>query len=192
MEPLSAFVLTAAFIATVPTTRRPAWDADYESTTRETLTIATSTLPLLPTPDSIATPSTQEHLDLTFEQSFSPSELLKREVLTYAEFGDGWNGDGTFGPSIDAIKTALEFIHAIPSRLPLPRPMLSSNGEIGLYWGFDGGYAEATFESNGKIVFFSRSNDGVERFDDWLEAGNLDSNWFWGSIGVLDVIAKAA
>lgn len=192
MEPLSTFVLTAAFIAAVPATRRPTWEVESASTVQKEFVIESSKLSLLPTPKSIATPETQEYLNLSAVQYLSPCELLKREVLTYAEYEDGWNGEYSFGPAAEAIKSATDFIEAVPSRLPLPRPMLSSTGEIGLYWGLDGGYAEVTFESTGEIVFFSRSNDGFERFEENLTIDKLDNNWFWSTLGTLDVVAKAA
>ena len=115
-----------------------------------------------------------------------------REVLAYGEFADGWNGVGTKAPTLEAIDAATAFINAVPARLPLPRPMLSSNGEIGLYWGLDGGYAEATFERNGDFAFFSRATYGEENFVEGLTITALSDNWFWGAIGPFDVIADAA
>ena len=64
--------------------------------------------------------------------------------------------------------------------------MISDSGEVGLYWDLDGGYAEASFDRALELAFFSRDNDGIERFDDHLTLTNLDTAWFWRMIGPLD------
>ena len=87
----------------------------------------------------------------------NPRESLKREIVAYGQYDHDWNGPNTVGPTFDQIKAANSFVEAIPARLPLPRPMLSFNGEIGLYWDVSGGYAEASFKSDGNMSFFSRT-----------------------------------
>ncbi|MDD2892893.1 MAG: hypothetical protein PHF20_03090 [Halothiobacillaceae bacterium] len=192
MEPLSTLVLTAAFLATAPATRQPRWVWETVSDIRSELNFGVNTQFLLPTPATIATPETQDSLSVPVVQALSPKELLMREVLTYSEFADGWNGVGSKGPTQQATKAATMFIDAVPAQLPLPRPMLSSNGEIGIYWGLEGGYVEATFEPTGKFTFFSRDTNGKERFNEGLKIADLSDNWFWEAIGYLDVIAEAA
>jgi hypothetical protein len=81
----------------------------------------------------------------------------------------------------------LRFVDAIPSRLPLPRPMLSSSGELALYWNFITGYAEVSFDSFGKATFFSRDEDGLERFNEAIAIDQMSEAWFWAAIGPLDL-----
>jgi hypothetical protein len=120
----------------------------------------------------------------------SPREWLKLETAEY--LGSSRAVHEGVAPSTDAMNAALSFIDAIPARLPLPRPMLSSSGELGLYWDLPLGYAEACFESDGAVVFFSRSDEGMEHFEESLKVENLDSRWFWGTLGQLDEMQPKA
>jgi len=192
MEPLSTLVLTAAFLANAPATLQPKWVPEAVFATRSELNVHVSTQFFLPTPETIAKPKTQEVLGSPFVPSSSPKELLMREILTYGEFADGWNGEGTNGSTQQATDAATMFVSAVPAWLPLPRPMLSSNGEIGIYWGLEGGYAEATFEPTGGVTFFSRDTQGRECFSEDLKVADLSDNWFWEAIGHLDVVTVAA
>lgn len=192
MEPLSTFILTAALRAITPATREPELVKETVYDTCSEPNVGVSTQFLLPMSETIATPTAQEVFGVSSPQALSPKELLMREVLSYGEFVDGRNGEGTEGPTQKAMDAATVFISAVPARLPLPRPMLSSNGEIGIYWRLEGGYAEATFEPTGKFVFFSRDTHGIEYFSEDLKTADLSDNWFWRVIGHLDIVADAA
>ena len=192
MEPLSAFVLASTFFV-APATRRPTWELTSEMLLQSESRLGDSTQFLLEIPANIASPATKwGATESAIGQQLSPRELLMREVLSYPDCEDDWNGEGTLGPSQHAVDAATAFINAIPARLPLPRPMLSADGEIGLYWALGGGYAEVTFNASGEIVFFSRSNNGVERYDDQLNVALLNDAWFWAELGPIDSVAQAA
>ena len=76
MEPLSTLVLTAAFLATAPATRRPMWAWEPAPDTRNELSIRSSTQFLLPTPETIATPKTQKALDVPPVKHRAPKNHL--------------------------------------------------------------------------------------------------------------------
>lgn len=138
---------------------------------------------------AISTPASVFQIDApTFAASpyVSPQEALKLEVVGYGEYQDGWNGLGSIGPSRSAISAALGVLDLLPGRLPLPRPMLSSDGELGLYWDLLNGYAEICFDADGSLTFFSRQNDGKESFAEGVDSLTLDALWYWSHIGPLE------
>lgn len=188
MEPVSTFFLAAAMLASAPATRRPTWDMESTAFERSNKSVGATEF-LIPSDASgeIAVPITSALIaasQVLDQRTDSPREWLKLET---AEYSEGPNGrDANAAPSIKAMNAALSFIDAIPGQLPLPRPMLSSSGELGLYWDLPLGYAEACFEPDGTVVFFSRSDDGIERFEDSLKIPELDSRWFWETLGQLD------
>lgn len=195
MEPVSAFIIAGVMLVTAPATRRQEV-IPSETTFRNQKYIDSRTEFVLPAGWSgMGTPKTQSLIKVSNYEGRSaviPRELLKREIVAYAQYDDGWNGSDTIGPTSGQITATNAFIEAIPARLPLPRPMLSSNGEIGLYWDLSGGYAEASFESDGNIAFFSRTRLGKESFQDGIQLKSIDDNWFWGAVGSLDLLEAVA
>jgi hypothetical protein len=182
MEPISTLVLAAAFLVTAPATRLNIWEVPSRGSEKSRVS---RTKYILPTAEVVTTDEYAQVLNIDSPVT-SPREMLKIEVSAYSSLLDGWNGPHTIAPGHVVTDAALQFIDAIPSRLPLPRPMLSSSGEVGLYWDFVAGYAEASFDSFGTAAFFSRDEDGHERFDEAIEIGQLDEMWFWTAIGPLD------
>jgi hypothetical protein len=195
MEPISTLVLTAAFLVAAPATRRPQWEIE-SLRPKVALASATKTSYLFADSSTNATiPSTCElfKVEPQFKlPSISPRELLKREILTYSDFGSNWDGVDSAEPSQIAIQEMLAFIDAIPSRLSLPRPMISSSGEIGVYWDLRNGYAEVSFDSKGVALFFSRTDQGEEQFKENLTVNTLDDNWFWRAIYPMDSVEEMA
>lgn len=194
MEPVSTFVLAVAMLASAPITRRPTWD--YEPPVIDRLHVADgATVFLIPNDLSgeATAPLTSSLIAggrSGIQGSVSPKEWLKLEVAEY--MGVASAADGGVKPFVEAMNSALIFIDAIPSRLPLPRPMLSASGELGLYWDLPLGYAEASFESDGSVVFFSRNDDGVEHFQESLKVQSLNTDWFWNNLGELDEMQPQA
>lgn len=194
MEPVSTFILAVAMLASAPATRRPSWDIEPPTFLRLNSSAGRTEF-LIPSGVSgeANMPATSSLVTASYlggQRTISPREWLKLETAEYLENASGL--DPGVMPSIEAISAALSFIDAIPARLPLPRPMLSSSGEFGLYWDLPLGYAEAGFESDGTVVFFSRSDEGNERFAESLKVPELDSHWFWENLGPLDEMQKQA
>lgn len=189
MEPVTTFALTVALLGAVPATQRSV--AELQSgragVVGEPLA-GSSILAVLPGPAAETTRFLEffGQEQLAPQSLISPQELLKREVAAYRDLGVGWNGPDFSLPNSRAIDAALGFLEGLPSRLPLPRPMLSHDGELGLYWDLVGGYAEVSFDPDGALTYFSRSKDGEERFQEGIAVPTLGSEWYWESIGSLD------
>lgn len=189
MEPISTLVLTAAFLAAAPATRKPSWELELFHSQAGVLVEGKSTTILLGDIPGALQPQTEIRIDTRANAQsgiLSPRELLKREVSAYSDLSDGWNGDGSVPPSGLQLQIGLQFAEGIPAHLPLPRPMLSSMGEFGFYWDLEGGYAEFSIEADGRGTFFSRDRAGKERFQEDLAIEDLRPEWFWTSLGSLD------
>ncbi len=190
MEPVSTLIVVAAFLIPAAPTRRLIWEESAEATPKVLHVEEKYTFkPLSP---GVSNPSTNH---LLYESSLVPTisgrEQLRRETKTYSSLKPEWDGPDSALPSVLSMDTALRLIDGVPSRLPLPRPMLSFDGELGLYWDLQHGYAELSIERDGQISFFSRDSAGQERFDESLTPASLNQAWFWGAIGHLDTALKA-
>lgn len=195
MEPVSTLVLTAAFLVAAPATKRPDWEVKSKTPFERVVDGSSTVLLLGESASNITYPVTSVLIETKSSvalQGLTPRELLKREVAAYSEISPIANPSDIPPPSSEVINEALRFIDLIPSRLPLPRPMLSANGEVELYWDLEHGYADVSFESKDSIVFFSRNNQGHEAFDDLLAKRALDEAWFWTVLGPLDSEQKLA
>ena len=85
--------------------------------------------------------------------------FLIHELQQYAFLENGWDGDvNDQAPSADAINEAIAFVENLPPFVPLPEPMVSSDGEAGLYWNDGHVYLDVGFRGNGKCVFFGKCN----------------------------------
>lgn len=191
MEPVSTLIVAAAFLVPAASTRRLIWDSNTEVkpqvSQEEKRYTSVSLLPgtVLPITNYIL-----------YKPDVAPTlgfrEQLKRETKSYSAFKPGWDGLGSSPPSAIAMDRALRLIDSLPAQLPLPRPMLSFNGELGLYWDLQGGYAELTFEVDGQISFFSRDLNGSEYFDENFESDVFDRSWILGEIRRFDMPFQAA
>ena len=93
----------------------------------------------------------------------SARDLLRREILSYKDLSEGWDGDDGRPPLEQTLDDAVRFIDQIPEnsdqfRVPLPIPSLGGDGELVLYWRFKRSYAEASFLGDGVFSFYSAIN----------------------------------
>ncbi len=91
-------------------------------------------------------------------------ELLRTELRTYQNLADGWDGEQSIPPAYSHLRAASNLLDALPAGLPLPKTMLSANGEVGLYWHEDRWLADAVIEDESHFSLFFRS----------LEQGNRE------------------
>jgi hypothetical protein len=195
MEPVSTLVLTAAFLVAAPATKRPDWEAKSKTPFEKVVCDSSTVFLLGESTSNITYPVTSALIKTSPSvplQGLTPKELLKRELVGYSEMSPIEMANDIPPPSIEIINEALKFVDLIPSRLPLPRPMLSANGEVELYWDLEHGYADVSFESKDSIVFFSRNDQGLESFDADLAMRVMDESWFWAALGPLDSEQKLA
>ena len=107
-------------------------------------------------------------------------QSLQFALKDYGLLSDGWDGIGSKAPLAEAVATAVGFVERLPSGTPLPKPMLSPSGEVGLYWDIGAIYADVTFAGGGAFSLFSRNRQAdVETFIEGrlseISAGQLGS-----------------
>lgn len=103
----------------------------------------------------IATSNTPQYSAST--QAGSKIASLMAELASYGEFEAGWDGEGSEPPDFTHIGAAGRILSLLPAGLPLPAPMLSADGEIGLYWKTSDYLADAVIESPSQFSLFIRS-----------------------------------
>lgn len=184
MEPVSTLIITFAFLAPIANNRKSTWDNRLERFHEIPFIDKTNTHVL----GNNSLPSTEKFITTPLQAGplLSSKTLLQEELESYSELRAAWNGPDSLAPTRGAITSAQTFADIVPSRLPLPRPMISENGEIGLYWDLEEGYADATFTADGTAYFFSRASNGVEKFIAGLDLSSLNDAWFWEMVGSLD------
>lgn len=108
--------------------------------------------------------STESMVMPTASSSFTANDCvtnkldhLRDELFSYKSFSTGWDGDESVPPDLEHIVAAASLIDVLPAGVPLPKPMLSSNGEIGLYWKDKRWLADAVIEDKNHFSLFIRS-----------------------------------
>ena len=94
-----------------------------------------------------------------FFEAVGPSkEKLFSQLEDYKQYQDGWDGEGSFGPTNTVLGSAYIAIQNLPTGIPLPSLMLSPSGSIGLYWDIGSAYCDVEFSTEGKITVFTFIN----------------------------------
>jgi len=84
----------------------------------------------------------------------SQADELIGKLYSYLSLTDGWDGEAGVTPQLQAVLDAEQFVRLLPEEIALPKPMIASDGEIGLYWSFSAGHAEVTFNGAGEFTYF--------------------------------------
>jgi hypothetical protein len=108
----------------------------------------------------------------SIDHVISRIEWLRSELASYQNLPAGWDGEGSLPADPMHISAASTLLELIPAGIPLPKPMLSPDGELGLYWKGDRWFADAVIEDETHFSLFIRS----------LEHGNREV--FVDSIGI--------
>ncbi|MYE06433.1 MAG: hypothetical protein F4Y04_04295 [Chloroflexi bacterium] len=82
---------------------------------------------------------------------------LRRELASYVDLPENWDGEGATAPSQAAVDDAFTFLDNRPPDIPVPLPDQGSKGAIGIYWDNRDAqvFAEATFEGDGTFAYFA-------------------------------------
>jgi hypothetical protein len=120
-----------------------------------------------------ATDSLNKFIKTYHELVKSRRDLLKSELRRYLTLPDEWDGPESRCPEKKAIDNAFHFIDLLPRGIPLPKPMLSPYGEVGLYWDVGDIYADVAFEGEADLSLFIR-NRGMEETEQFVEMGIFD------------------
>jgi hypothetical protein len=82
-------------------------------------------------------------------------EASYNELVKYFSLEEDWDGYGAVAPGATAIHEAMTLLStARDENLPPPRVMVSSSGEIGLYWRSPDAYAEIGTDGSGAYYWF--------------------------------------
>ena len=97
------------------------------------------------------------------DTSISQVDYTQAELLNYGILEDGWDGANSVAPAQSHIRAAIKLFRSLPAGVPLPRPMVSDNGEIGLYWNNEQWLADAVIEDEVHFSLLVRSRSGCEQ-----------------------------
>ena len=99
-------------------------------------------------------------------------DWLKSEIDAYGQLEEGWDGDSGVPPDEAQLSGAHNFLQAIPSGIPWPKPMLSHDGLIGFYWDDEIGIADAQVESENSYSLYIRNRlSGADEFHPEIKLG---------------------
>jgi hypothetical protein len=104
-----------------------------------------------------------QNVTFALEWAGELDEALKAELKSYLELSAGWDGPESKAPTDGAVASALAFVNLLPAGIPLPKPMLSINGEVGLYWDIGNIYADVSFEDGDEFSIFIRDRSAEDQ-----------------------------
>lgn len=85
---------------------------------------------------------------------------LQRTLINYQSLTHDWDSYDGQPAKATALLDALAFLVQLPHTLPVPSPMLSGSGTIGLYWDRGTHYASLEFEGDGTYTLLTDGPDG--------------------------------
>lgn len=80
------------------------------------------------------------------------------ELDSYALLENDWDGEGSIAPDLEILLRAKQLLEFVPGGLPFPKPMLSSSGEVGLYWRKGDVFADVVFDDDGSFSLFIKDS----------------------------------
>jgi len=91
-------------------------------------------------------------------------EILKK-INSYLALEDDWDGYGGVAPNASTVVDAKTFISFLSEESVVPRPGISGDGEINLFWE-QGFYIDVGFTGNATYSFYAKDEHGKEYFGD--------------------------
>lgn len=204
MEPITSTLLVLATSAAL-TTARPKWEPKFSDGANSTEFLepkkqaGTKVLGSSTTSNFSALGfDTQVH-SLTsnkaypINQDFFPSiyDRVIKELDRYASLPDNWDGEGAVALSSEVRNNAETFINKYPANLPIPSPMLSTEGELSFYWNSDNLYVDLQFDGADLVsLYIHDRNSGEDLFHPPMNINDLSNDWFYITFGAMFVSAK--
>lgn len=102
---------------------------------------------------------------------------LIEALRQYEQLEAGWDGnDDDVVPSVAAINEAIQFVEKLPPFVALPEPMVSNDGEVGLFWHDDELYLDVGFRGGDECSYFGKIGDEkIKRRDPISESAPIPS-----------------
>lgn len=92
-------------------------------------------------------------------------------IIAYQSYPANWDGYDGISPSSDTINNTLLFLEKLPLGVAEPRPGLSGDGEVSLFWEKDDVFVDIGFSGDGKYSFYAQDSQDIEYLKD-----NIDLN----------------
>ena len=185
METVSTTIALLASLA-LPATAKPDWTSEK---TKINENISTSIINVEHYSNMSAKEATIAELRIPIGNKIqyknSENDVFSR-LASYSKLQPEWDGADSVIPSITDVQLAVDFVESIPAIFPLPKPMLSREGVIGLYWDDGSVYIDIQFDSEHTLSVFSRDrSSGKEKFVDSVDITSIDSNWYYDTMDML-------
>jgi hypothetical protein len=153
---LEAITTIAAITLGHALTRQLSKDDGWKLAASPLMTMKVATEQLIVPLDVVGQTTAQPGF-IKIDRSISRLELLRNELRAYQNLAAGWDGEESAAPEASHLSAASALLNALPAGLPLPKTMLSTNGEVGLYWNDDRWLADAVIEDESHFSLFIRS-----------------------------------
>ena len=89
-------------------------------------------------------------------------DLVAARLMSYLDLKNGWDGFGGMAPTSSAVSDALEFLRQVPGNIPVPQPMLSGDGEVGLLWKRGEVYIDIGFIGDKLFSYYAEGENGLK------------------------------
>ena len=104
--------------------------------------------------------------------AISRIDWIEAQIDAYSALEEGWDGPDSQPPRAEHIGAARSLLRSLPAGTPIPKPMLSSSGALGLYWEEPEWMADIAIEGDREFSLFFRSRDrSVEVLKSGLTVG---------------------
>ncbi len=90
-------------------------------------------------------------------------------INSYKNYPANWDGYDGIPPLSETVNNTLEFIEKLPFNAKEPRPGVSGDGEISLFWESDDIFVDIGFLGDEKYTFYARDDQAIEYFKDDLD-----------------------
>ena len=93
-------------------------------------------------------------------------EAAIAKLITFYSYEQNWDGYSGVIPSGKAVDDAITFLRKLPNHSFIPRPGISGDGEIGLFWETKNLFVDIGFIGDGKYSYYAKDRDDKEIFGD--------------------------
>lgn len=84
---------------------------------------------------------------------------LRSKIASFRELAPNWDGHESIAPKPETVDAILQALAQLPIDMPLPKPLLSNDGEIGVYWTSGNAFADLTIDAQGEMSLYVRNLD---------------------------------
>lgn len=95
-------------------------------------------------------------------------ETVEQAVRAFLAYPPGWDGQDAAMPSNKVVDDAIAFLRMLPLTTASPRPGLSNDGELSLFWQKNGVYIDVGFTGDGMYSYYAKDAAEREYFGDDL------------------------